>query len=132
MKVIIHDPSDEELYKLKVDITTGVAVMDMLPTNVQFDESIIPEEVRDLPMVPLERQEAMPPQGFRLKVQPLIDSQWRARWGDGSAARVEAVMEHARTFFKHSSLGTKYELDVQPVNTGLDDIRLTAKSEDLR
>ena len=116
---------------MKVDITTGVAEMDMLPADVQFDESIIPDEVRDLPMVPLERQQAMPKQGFMLKVQPLFDNSWRNRWGEDSAARVEAVIEHAKTFFKHSTLGTKYELDVQPVLTSFNG-RLTAKSADLR
>ena len=116
---------------MKVDITTGVAEMEMFPKNVQFDESIIPDEVRDLPMVPLERQEAMPKQGFMLKVQPLFDDSWRERWGEGSVARIEAVIEHARTFFKHSTLGTKFELDVQPVHTSFTG-RLTAKSADLR
>ena len=38
-QVMIHDPSDEELYKLKVDISTGVATnADDLPPNAVIDE----------------------------------------------------------------------------------------------
>merc|ERR1711953_1483353 len=67
--VMIHDPSDEELYKLKLDITTGMANLDILPSSVKLDEGVEPEESRSLPQIPLERQTAMPSAGFRMKVQ---------------------------------------------------------------
>ena len=43
---MIHDPSVEELYKLKVDISTGVAERNNLSPNVELDNEIIPEETR--------------------------------------------------------------------------------------
>jgi len=123
--VMIHDPSDEELYKLKVNIATGEAEMSILPPSVKLDDAIMPEETRALPRVPLERQSAMPAAGFRMKVQPLIDDSWRNQFGSGAVTKLNAVMEHAKTFFKHSSLGTKYELDVQSVHNYVGDMKAT-------
>ena len=122
---MIHDPSDEELYKLKVDITTGKAEMDILPPSVKLDDAIMPEETRALPKVLLEKQSPMPAAGFRMKVQPLIDDSWRNQFGSGAVTKLNAVMEHAKTFFKHSSLGTKYELDVQSVHNYVGNMKAT-------
>ena len=122
---MIHDPSDDELYKLRVDNTTGKAEMDILPPSVKLDDAIMPEETRALPKVPLERQSPMPAAGFRMKVQPLIDDSWRNQFGSGAVTKLNAVMEHAKTFFKHSSLGTKYELDVQSVHNYVGDMKAT-------
>jgi len=114
--VMIHDPSDEELYKLKVDISTGKAELEVLPNTVQLDHAMRPEETRALPQIPIERQSAMPAAGFRMKVQPIIDQSWRTQFGDQALTRLNAVIEHAKTFYQHSSLGTKFELDVQAVH----------------
>ena len=122
---MIHDPSDEELYKLKVNIATGEAEMSILPPSVKLDDAIMPEETRALPKVPLERQSAMPAAGFRMKVQPLIDDSWRSQFGSGAVTKLNAVMEHAKTFFKHSSLGTKFVLDVQSVHNYTGDMKAT-------
>ena len=112
---MIHDPSDEELYKLKVDIATGESELEVLPSTVPLDEPMRPEETRSLPKIPLDRQSAMPTSGFRMKVQPMIDQSWRNQFGAAAQTRLNAIIEHAKTFFQHSSLVTKFELDVQPV-----------------
>ena len=112
---MIHDPSDEELYKLKVDISTGKAELEVLPNTVQLDHAMRPEETRAHPQIPIERQSAMPAAGFRMKVQPMMDLSWRNEFGAQAETKLNAVMEHAKTFFQHSSLGTKFELDVLPV-----------------
>ena len=116
LQVMIHDPSDEELYKLKVDISTGKAELEVLPNTVQLDHAMRPEETRALPQIPIERQSAMPAAGFRMKVQPIIDQSWRTQFGDQALTRLNAVIEHTKTFYQHSSLGTKFELDVQAVH----------------
>ena len=123
---MIHDPSDEELYKLKLDITTGMTKLDVLPSSVKLDEGAEPEETRSLPQIPLERQSAMPSAGFRMKVQPIIDLSWRNQFGAQNVTRLNAVMEHAKTYFKHSSLGTKYELDVQAVHNYATNMKATS------
>ena len=113
---MIHDPSDEELYKLKVDISTGVAKRNNLSPNVELDDEIIPEETRALPSVPAERQSALPASGFRMKVLPMLDLSWRNQFGGQAETRLNAVIEHTKTFFQHSSLVTRYELEVLPVH----------------
>ena len=124
---MIHDPSDEELYKLKVNIATGEAEMSILPPSVKLDDAIMPEETRALPTVPLERQSPMPAAGFRMKVQPLIDDSWRNQFGSGAVTKLNAVMEHAKTFFMHGDkvLGTKLELEVQSVHNYTGDMKAT-------
>ena len=70
-----------------------------------------------LPVIPIERQKAMPKSGFRMKVQPVTDEAWRQKFRRQANEKVAAVMEHAKTFFKHATLVTKYELDVLPVQS---------------
>ena len=123
---MIHDPSDEELYKLKVDISTGVATNADDPSIV-IDDPIVPEETRNLPIVPKDRQSALPKSGFRMKVQPIVDLSWREQFGNLAQTRLNAVLEHAKTFFQHSTLETRYELEVLPVHNY--PTRMTASSD---
>ena len=128
---MIHDPSDEELYKLKVDISTGVATntddTDDLPSSTVIDDPLVPEETRNLPIVPKDRQSALPKSGFRMKVQPILDLSWREQFGNLAQTRLNAVLEHAKTFFQHSTLETRYELEVLPVHNY--PTRMTASSD---
>merc|ERR1712029_129074 len=117
--VMIHDPSDEELYELKVDLQTGET-----ENWVQNDGSIEldvvvmpPDENTTTREVPLERQVSMPTQGFRLKVQPIVDQAFRTKFGSLVQTRVNAIIEHSKTFFAHGSLKTKFELDVQSLHS---------------
>ena len=125
---MIHDPSDEELYKLKVDISAGVATnADDLPPNAVIDEPLVPEETRNFRIVPKDRQSALPKSGFRMKIQPILDLSWRDQFGDQAQTRLNAVLEHAKTFFQHSTLETRYELEVLPVHNY--PTRMTASSD---
>ena len=45
----------------------------------------------------------------------MIDQSWRNEFGDQAETRLNAVIEHAKTFFQHASLKTKFALDVLPV-----------------
>ena len=112
---MIHDPSDEELYQLQVDMSTGKTESVLPPTNQEYNDLRTPEETLKLPVVPIERQQAMPKSGFRMRVQPVTDQAWRSKFGRQANGKVAAVMEHAKTLFKHASLVTKYELEVLPV-----------------
>ena len=123
---MIHDPSDEELYKLKIDMSTGVATNADDPSIV-IDDPIVPEETRNLPIVPKDRQSALPKSGFRMKVQPIVDLSWREQFGDQAQTRLNAVLEHGKTFFQHSTLETRYELDILPVHNY--PTRMTASSD---
>ena len=122
---MIHDPSDEELYKLKVDIATGKSELEVLPSTVQLDEPMSPEDSRALPKIPIDRQAAMPTSGFRMKVQPMIDQSWRNQFGNSALTRLNAIIEHAKTFFLHASLGTKFELDVLTVRNYPNSLKAT-------
>jgi len=120
--VVIHDPSDEELYKLKVDLETGESKLWVLPNDgtIKIDGAIRPNVSEEtLRTVPLDRQVPMPSQGFRMKIQPIIDASFRSLFDNNAAvvyARVESIFQHAKSFFKHASLTTKFELDVQALH----------------
>ena len=116
LQIVIRDPSDKEMYELEVNIATGEAQFVTSPPEYKYDidDAILPQETREL----LERQQqvAMPTEGFRMKIQPLTDLVWRNQFGDQSEAKLQAVFEHAKTFFQHPTLQTKFELDVLPTH----------------
>jgi len=115
--VMIHDPSDEELYKLKVDLQTGETQTWVLPADgsVKLDHVMTPPGERSSkPKAAVER--AMPSQGFRMTVQPMVDQSFRNQYGSNVQTRVNAIMEHAKTFFVHGSLQTKFELDIKSLH----------------
>ena len=119
LQIVIRDPSDKEMYELEVNIATGEAQFVTSPPeyNYDIDDSIVPQETRELlPTILHERQVAMPTEGFRMKIQPLTDLVWRNQFGDQSEAKLQAVFEHAKTFFQHPTLQTKFELDVLPTH----------------
>ena len=114
---MIHDPSDEELYKLKVDLQTGETQTWVLPSDgsVKLDHVMTPPSERSsTPKAAVER--AMPSQGFRMTVQPMVDQSFRNQYGSNVQTRVNAIMEHAKTFFVHGSLQTKFELDIKSLH----------------
>ena len=119
-QVVIHDPADDELYKLKVDIAKGkTEKLDVyMKGSDRFDIAKRPpgEDRSNLPEVPLERQVQMPVSGFRMTVQPLVDLGFRNHFGNATKDRVNAVLEHARTFFTHASLQIKFELEYKPLH----------------
>ena len=112
---MIHDPSDEELYQLQVDMSTGQTESVLPPENQDYNDLRTPEETLKLPVIPIERQKAVPKSGFRMKVQLVTDEAWRQKFRRQANEKVAAVMEHAITLFKHATLVTKYELEVLPV-----------------
>ena len=118
LQIVIRDPSDKEMYELEVNIATGEAQFVQYKYKPQYmydiDDAILPQETRQL----LERQQqvAMPTEGFRMKIQPLTDLVWRNQFGDQSEAKLQAVFEHAKTFFQHPTLQTKFELDILPTH----------------
>lgn len=115
--VVIHDPSDDELYKLKVELGTGKSKLWTLPNDgtIKVDHPQRPPDSEAVRTVPIDRQVQMPPQGFRMKVQPMVDQSFRNQFGTAVSTRVNAILEHAKTLFKHASLQTKFELDLKPL-----------------
>ena len=57
----------------------------------------------------------MPKEGFKIKIQPLLDLQWRLKFQNNALDRLYAVFEHAKTFINAPGLDTKFELDFFPV-----------------
>ena len=116
LQIVIRDPSDKEMYELEVNIATGEAQFVTSPPAYKYDinDAILPQETREL----LHERElvAMPTEGFRMKIQPLTDLVWRNQFGDQSEAKLQAVFEHAKTFFQHPTLQTKFELDILPTH----------------
>ena len=112
---MIHDPSDEELYKLKVDLKTGETQSWVLPNDgsVKLDHVLTPPDDRSY-MPAATRQVPMPSQGFRMTVQPMVDQSFMDQFGSQVQARIDAITNHAKTFFAHASLETKFELDIKP------------------
>ena len=120
---MIHDPADEELYKLKVDLLTGDTETWVLPSDgtVLLDHPLKPHNTSldggsAQADVPLERQSQMPRQGFRMTVQPMVEQSFINKYGSNVQTRVNAIMAHAKTFFVHGSLQTKFELDIKPLH----------------
>jgi len=117
--VVIHDPSDDELYKLKVDLVKGSTEQYLVSHKggAGFDLALDPpHQDRFLEDVPQERQSQMPAAGFRMTVQPMVDRRFRNHFGKGVHDKVNAILEHARTFFTHASLQTKFELEYKPLH----------------
>merc|ERR1711990_56373 len=124
--VAIHDPSDEELYKLKVDLKTGDSQLWVLPKDIELDHPERPPGERLLrSAVPTDRQVAMPSSGFKMTVQPMVDQSFRNQHGSAVEERVNAIIEHAKTFFQHASLGTKFVLDLKPLHNYPNTLRAT-------
>ena len=116
LQIVIRDPSDKEMYELEVNIATGEAQFVTSQPEYKYDinDAILPQETREL----LHEMGlvAMPTEGFRMKIQPLTDLVWRNQFGDQSEAKLQAVFEHAKTFFQHPTLQTKFELDILPTH----------------
>ena len=70
----------------------------------------------------------MPASGFRMKVQPITDASFRNQFGSQTQERVNGIFVHVKTFFQHSSLGTKYELDIASVNEYSGTLRATGNN----
>ena len=50
---MIHDPSDEELYQLQVDMSTGQTESVLPPENQDYNDLRTPEETLKLPVIPI-------------------------------------------------------------------------------
>ena len=100
------------------------------PSNLEYYDVRTSEETMKLPIIPIHKQKSMPKTGFRMKVQPIITASWRRYFKGQAKEKVAAVMEYAKTFFKHVSLETKYELEVLPVKNYPKS--LSANSDDLK
>jgi len=132
--LMISDPDDKELYTLRVDIKTGESVIEFLPNPNDggvFDEPQKPPTsesgIDNRQVAPADRA-TMPASGFRMKVQPITDASFRNQFGSQTQERVNGIFEHVKTFFQHSSLGTKYELDIASVNEYSGTLRATGNN----
>jgi len=118
--VMIHDPSDEELYKLKVNLKTGKTEIHIIPKNIKFQEPLGPHELpgdESVRQVPVNRA-VLPSQGFKMTMQIVIDKAFTTKFGANSQETVNAILVHAKTYFAHTqSLTTKLELNVLPIIT---------------
>ena len=113
---MIHDPSEDELFKLRVDLETGES--EMLPMPVINDTVANPDEDRDIRMKAQWAEtrlflEPLPRQGFKLKVLPIVDLAFQFSQGNTSDDMVAGIMAFTNTFFKHSN-DFKIELEVLP------------------
>ena len=112
---------------MKVDLETGDSELWVLPKDVELDNPVRPPRNRAQIPVPKERQVAMPSSGFRMTVQPMVDQSFRTQFGSQVEERVNAIMEHAKTFFEHASLGTKFELDIKDLHKYPTKMQATSK-----
>lgn len=121
ISVTIHDgktyatitrPQSEDVYELKLDLTTGAVSLnhelETLPVDYQPDgpEMIPPEdeqeEERGLPGFP--RKSPLPEKPMTLKVQIIFDQSFKNAFSDPMSV-INQILVEARAFFMHSSLG---------------------------
>ena len=122
--MMIHDPSDQELYKLKVNLNNGDT--SMVPMPIVNDAVANPSQDRDgldlepkdrfffkLPKKKTPKKFSLPSQGFKLRVQPVVDSRFVGMFGEETEDKVAGIMTYTNLFFKRST-GFRIDLDVLP------------------
>ena len=108
----MNDPSQEELYKLRVNLKTGhttwveMQVVNDTVANPKVDNR---DELADDRLF----LEPLPRQGFQLKVLPVVDLSFWLNFGDQVEDTVAGIMAYTNLFFKRSA-DFKIELDVLP------------------
>ena len=142
---MILDPSDKELYQMKVDLVTGDATEDVLPVDIA--SHVHDEHGAEMRMDPIERQmwideynndvESRMPKTlkwavltlimnyqlclskyqlhFRFRIQFVADGYFKQKHGFKTVEKVTAVFNHLKTYYSHPSLGVKLDLVKLPV-----------------
>ena len=110
---MLNDPSQEELYKLRVNLKTGDTTWVDMP--VVNDTVANPKDDNRDDELADDRLflEPLPRQGFRLKVLPVVDLSFLLNFGDQVEDTVAGIMAYTNLFFKRSA-DFKIELDVLP------------------
>lgn len=122
--VMIEDPTDGELYTLECNLATGQTKQHEITfgEDVQVDQPMLPpanETSHEVPLLDDRYGKTPPIQGFRMRVQVVIDYAFRRKFGYRAQQTIDKIFAHGNTYFKHSqSLGTKFELEqVKPLKT---------------
>lgn len=114
--LMIVDP-DSEMYRLKVDMESGNSKF-LVHSTKAVDKVISTKSSSNASnIIQLRSNTRIPKSGFRMKVQPVIDLSFQRRFGGNSQQKVNEIFEFVKAVFLHTSLTTKYKLDVASIRT---------------